>query len=622
MAEQIAAAPEFGDDKAPDLEQFLTGVQPFRALADSERARIAASMTLARFGHGETILDRLQPPSSLFLVVHGYVEECDAAGPIATHGPGDTFDPRSLINGRSEHAFVARGRTSCYLLPSLLFHALTRSNRAFHDYYFGELTRRLDAVVAVQQQREAASILISRLSEGMLHSPVYMPPEATIADAARTMQENDTTAVLVRRNGVVGIFTERDVRERHVLIGMPADTPIGGLATYDLQTIEADDFLFNALVVMTKHTIRHLVVKRGDEIVGLFEQADLLKHLSNSSHVIASQVDRATTEAELKEAGSAIPRLIRSLSDRGVKPRYIARIVTELNRKVFRRVFERLAAPDLINHVCLIVMGSEGRGEQLLRTDQDNGLILRDARGVERVAPAAEAFNRCLIDFGYPPCPGEVMVSNAQWSKTLQGYKADVRHWVAQPTGDAFLNLAILYDATAVAGDATMLTDLKAHVLALVKSEEAFIGHFAKSTLTFPTPLNWLNRLVVDRDGRHANEIDVKKGGLFPIVQGVRSLALQFRLSETNTISRIQALSGRGPFSDEFTADLIEAFDFLSMLRLRAQYAHLDRGENYDNYVHIQHLSSFERSMLRASFKIVRDLKSYVADHFRLQLLM
>jgi CBS domain-containing protein len=213
------------------------------------------------------------------------------------------------------------------------------------------------------------------------------------------------------------------------------------------------------------------------------------------------------------------------------------------------------------------------------------------------------------------------MVSNPQWAKTLQGYKTSIREWVTQPAGDAFLNLAILCDASAVAGDATLLDDLRAHIFSAIRMEETYLGHFAKATMSFPTPLNWLGRLAVEREGPHP-VIDIKKGGLFPIVHGVRSLALEFRLSETNTISRIQALSGRGPFSDEFSADLIEAFDFLSMLRLRAQYASLDRNEHYDNYVNMDQLSRFERNMLRACFKIVRDLKSYVSNHFRLQLLM
>lgn len=621
MTEQAATATPLGNDKVPEPQRFLSGIEPFAELPNEDLGRVVASLTLAHFRHGETIIERLQSPGSLFLIVDGSVEEHDAAGQLARYGPGEAFDARALILGRSEHRFVARSRTSCYLLPALLFLALTRNNQRIREYYHNELTRRMDAVVGVQQQREAASVLIGRLSEGRLHPPVFITPDATIGDAARTMQENDATAVLVRRNGEVGIFTDRDLRERHVLMGMPVGTPIGDLASYNLQTIQADDFLFNALVVMTKHAIRHLVVKRGDEIVGLFEQADLLRHLSNSSHVIASQVDRASTIDELKDAGSEVPRLIKSLSERGVKPRYIARVVTDLNRKVFRRVFEQLTPPDLIGDVCLIVMGSEGRGEQLLRTDQDNGLILRDARAVERIAPTAEAFKEYLIDLGYPPCPGDVMVSNPLWAQTLQAYKASVRRWVTQPSGDAFLNLAILCDASAVAGDAMMLDDLRAHIFGASRSEATFLGHFAKATMAFPTPLNWLGRLVVDREGPHPT-IDIKKGGLFPIVHGVRSLALEFRIPETNTIARIQALSGRGPFSDEFTADLVEAFDFLSMLRLRGQYARLDRGEEYDNCVNIDQLSRFERNMLRASFKIVGDLKAYIKNHFRLQFLM
>ncbi|MFO1152160.1 MAG: putative nucleotidyltransferase substrate binding domain-containing protein [Rhodospirillales bacterium] len=622
MIEQTAATIAFSSDKGTEPEQFLGGIEPFAGMRADERQRIAASLTLAHYRHRDTILERLQSPGSLFLIVEGGVEESDAAGLIGTYGPSEAFDARSLILGRSEHSFVAKGKTSCYLLPAALFLALTRNNQEAREHYQNELSRRLDDVVGVQQQREAASGLISRLSEDRLHPAVFVTADATIGDAVRVMEEHDTTAVLVRRNGSVGIFTERDVRERHVLVGMPVETPIGDLATYDLQTIQADDFLFNALVVMTKRAIRHLVVKRGDEIVGLFEQADLLRHLSNSSHVIASQVDRAATVGELRDAGSEIPRLIRSMSDRGVKPRYIARVVTELNRKVFRRVFEGLTPPELVDQVCLIVMGSEGRGEQLLRTDQDNGLILRDAEDTERIAPPAAAFNQYLMDLGYPPCPGDVMVSNPQWARTLQAYKADIRRWVAQPSGEAFLNLAILCDASALAGDATLLDDLKAHIFDLVHAEEAFLGHFAKSTMNFPTPLNWFGRLLIDRDGPHASGIDIKKGGLFPIVHGVRSLALQYRLQETNTILRIQALSGQGPFSTEFAADLIEAFDFLSMLRLRGQYASLDRDQDYDNHVNIDQLSRFERNMLRASFKIVRDFKSYIRDHFRLQLLM
>jgi CBS domain-containing protein len=266
-------------------------------------------------------------------------------------------------------------------------------------------------------------------------------------------------------------------------------------------------------------------------------------------------------------------------------------------------------------------MGSEGRGEQLLRTDQDNGLIFRDQSDEAKGATIAEPFIEALIELGFPPCEGNVMVSNPEWAKALSTFELDLRRWVAQPTGDAFLRLAILFDASAVAGDGSLLSNLKATLLDLVRREDAFCGHFAKPTLAFPTPLGFFNRFILEENDAGEKVLDIKKGGIFPIVHGVRSLALEYRLSETNTISRIQALSGRGPFGENFTADLIEAFDFMAMVRLREQFAARDRGESYGNTINVDRLGSFERNLLRDSLKIVKHFKTDVAHHFRLQLL-
>lgn len=607
--------------EANDMEAYLAATPPFDQLTAEARTRAAESLTLAQFSSGEAILRSLQTPQWLYLIVSGEVDEIDGVGPVGLLTAGQAFDARALIQGRSENSFIARARTCCYLLPWQMFMALTRSSFPFRDFFYAELSRHLDAIITVQQQREAASFLMMHISEGELHPPVFVTADQPMSDAARLMQEHDTTAVLVRRGSDVGIFTDRDLRERHVLMGMPLATPIGELASYGLRLIDHDDLLFNALMSMTKHGIRHLVVTRENEIVGTFEQADLLRHLSNSSYFITGKAESAVTEDDLKEVSNAVPQLIRSLHSRGVKPRYITRIVTDLNRKVFRRTFERLMPPGVQANGCLIVMGSEGRGEQLLRTDQDNGLILSDTASTDGLEAAAEAFTAALADLGFPPCPGEVMVSNPIWTKSIGAFKADVRRWIAGTEGDALLKLAILYDAAAVAGDGTLLGELKTHLFRMVKREEAFLGHFAKAVLSFPTPLNWLGRLAGERDGPHRGGLDIKKGGIFPIVHGVRSLALEQGLTETNTIARIEALSGRGPIGEEFTADLIEAFDFLCMLRLREQFSHLDQGEAYDNYVAIDRLSKFDRQMLRDAFKVVRDLKTYLIEHFRLQLL-
>ncbi len=604
----------------PEPSSFIADVAPFDRLDAAESQRVSEALTPSHYASGTTVLNRWQSPPHLFIVAEGTVEEQDATGAVATFGPGQLFDARGLLHGRSENQFVARGDCTCLLLPAQLFAALARTNPGFRSFFQEQISRSLDLQVAVQQQREAASLLTGRVGEGRLHPPLFVGPETTIREAVSEMRDKAASAVLVRAGDRVGIFTERDVREKHLLMGMPATTPLGDIARFELLTIDAEDLILNALVIMTKYAIRHLVVVRGKEIVGIFEQADLLRRLSSSSLVIASQVERAGGADELKEASDAIPRMIRSLFERGVKPRYIARLVTDLNRKLFRRVFEQVAPAEVRDLACLIVMGSEGRGEQLLRTDQDNGLIYRSPPPADAAALAGRRFTETLLDLGYPPCPGNVMVSNPQWAKPLEDYLREIRQWFEHPTGDTFLNLAILLDANTVAGDDSLLSALKARVFTLFHDRMSLLSHFAKAVQSFPTPIGFFNRLHVE-SSPHGGRLDIKKGGIFPIVHGVRSLAVEYRVEETNTIGRIQALAGRGPFDEQTTADIIEAFEFMSMLRLRSQFEAWDRGETADTAIVPGRLSRLDRNLLKDSLKIVKHFKQDLVYHFQLNMI-
>ncbi len=478
-----------------------------------------------------------------------------------------------------------------------------------------------DFPLSVQQLQEAASFMVARIGASRLHPPLFVGPETSIQEAAAIMKANKTSALLVRRGEQLGIFTGRDVREKSLLLRLPDSTPIGELASYELLALDRDDFLFNALAVMSRHAIRHVVITQGREIAGILEQLDLLEYLSNHSFFFADRIDRAITQHDLQKAGDYIPHLIKALYDRGVKPRYIAQLVSDLNHRIFRRLFGQLVPTDMQQDTCLIIMGSEGRGEQLLRTDQDNAVIFRNEPACAAFSAKAEQFTTALVTFGYPRCPGNVMVSNPAWAQALSAYRQDLLRWTHEPDKEAFLNLAIFFDATAVAGDSALLTELKDYLFHLLQEQTVILRHFARAILAFPTPLGLFNRFHLEKSSPHRQALDIKKGGIFPIVQGARSLALEHQLRATNTIDRIQMLAGKGLFDAAFGVDLIEAFDFMTLLRLREHLATWRQGTAGDNYIVPGRLSTLERNMLKDSLKIVNKFKSLIGHHFKLSLM-
>ena len=217
------------------------------------------------------------------------------------------------------------------------------------------------------------------------------------------------------------------------------------------------------MLLMLRHRIHRVLVREGDAVVGVLGQLELMAFVASHSHLIALQAAEASDLTELTAAARQIDGLIKVLHQDGVRVEVIAGLVGALNRQVFARLWE-LVAPELRDNSCLIVMGSEGRGEQIIKTDQDNALLLRDGFAFEGLEAVTEAFTAALIDFGYPPCPGGIMLSRPLWRQPVAGFRETLRDWIhgADPQGP--MNLAIFLDAAAVAGDATLLEDVRAHV--------------------------------------------------------------------------------------------------------------------------------------------------------------
>lgn len=608
--------------------RFNFAIPPFDRLTPPERDKLSVGIDLAYFTKDETVLARGAVADSLHVITKGVVQERHGGDVVAVYGVGDVFAAESLFEAVPANAFIALEDTIVQLVPKPLLVDLIRANPAFGDFYFQDIGDKIRAVAQGQSSREMASLMMARIRQTYIRPPVVVDAAMSARDAAALMKQRRVGALLVRDGGGgpeteagagrVGILTSTDLRDKVILEGQPATAPVGGMAHYDLITLTPGDLIFSALVTMTRHSIDRLVILDEDRIVGILEQVDVLGFLSNHSQLISAQVDRATTPEDLLKAGGDLVGLIRALHSTGVKVRFIAELVTELNRKVFRKLFELLAPPDLLANSCLLVMGSEGRGEQILKTDQDNGLILRDGYTCPDLERITRRFTDTLIDMGYPPCPGNIMVSNPEWSRTVPAFCDTIHHWIHHPDESSQLNLAIFYDAAAVAGDADLLHQVKGYLMERMADNKAFFSHFARPTLSFDTPVGLFATLFADRGARH--QIDIKKAGIFPLVHGVRSLALERRLVETNTQERIWALETAGVLDRSFATELVETLEFLQVLRLQAHIDTAANGSQPDNFVHPDAMTKLDRDQLKDCLHTVKKFKEFITYHFHLNM--
>jgi CBS domain-containing protein len=578
--------------------------------------KLMTQMDIAYYPKETVLIAPRVRAESLYIIIKGFVNETIEGELQNVYGERDSFDANSLIYGNTQSTFSVAEDLICYELPKESFLNLLQDVESFQNYFMQDFITKHQHLKERQHQNELTPFMVSRVDEIYLHAPCFVEGSLSIKASLRQMSDQNAKVILVRKGEEIGIVTDTNLREKVLLADKNSDDPIHEIATYGLITIERSDFLFNALLLFTKYGVKRLVVVESNRIVGILEQLDLLSHFANHTHLIAASVERSTTIDELQSAQRSLTHLVRSLTTKGVQVRYVSKLVSELNAKVYRKVFEMVVPPSLHDGCALIVMGSEGRGEQILRTDQDNGLILRDGEEEGAYAPYMEKFSAYLLQLGFPKCNGNVMVSNPYWRHTVAGYKKLISGWIDTFNEEALMGLSIFLDAQCVAGDANLLTECRDYLFENFEGRSDVLAHLAKSALAFETPLSLIGGFVLGR-AEHESEFDIKKGGIFAVVHGIRILALEHKIGATNTIERIKELNNLGLFDKQFASELIEAYDTLLSIRLRfilEQKQESDKG----NYVNPKLLSKAERDLLKDAFKIVNTFKKFLTYHFHL----
>ncbi len=372
---------------------------------------------------------------------------------------------------------------------------------------------------------------------------------------------------------------------------------------------------------MTRHKKRRLAVMSDGKYVGMLEDIGILGLVAGNSQLIPGRIDRARTVEELEEPAHDIQDQVERLERQGVKIDVIREITSDLNRGLHAKLFELIAPETIRKGGCLMVMGSEGRGEQTVRTDQDNGLLLEGPVPAADLDKFRSEFGKALEKFGFPPCPGNVMVSNPQWSMPVDDFVRQVRGWVLTPDEMSAMNLGIFFDAVTVAGRDDLLQRAKGEIVSMMRGETGYLARFARAIDQFEGASAGMLTTIMASVGAASDAIHLKKSGIFPIVHGVRTMAIEQGVLEASTEKRIVALGRAGVMSDEMVRDLTSALTYLMEIRLKTQLRAMKTGKQEEEaIVRLGDLSTRDRDLLRDSLKVVKRFREMVRSRYHLNL--
>ena len=606
-----------------EQKKFISNIHPFNNLNTFELDDLVEDLDIVYFKANSIVQAQDSNPEFLYFVLKGLIQEINDDEVLSVYSKGEIFDSVSLIKNHSKNSFVAIEESICYALKKERFMQILSSNQQLENYFFQSISDKLNNNILNEKNKDMANIMIAKVKDAKVHKAVVVDTNKTIYEAAKIIkQEKIPTLLLKDEDGEMYIVTDSDFRQKVILNRMDYDDLVVKIASKGLIYINEDDFLFNAQLQMAKHGLKRVVVKNDhDEIVGILDQISLSSFFATNTFAVSNQIINAETLDELKEASHSFIKIIKSLNAKGVKIEFISKLINQLNKKLLDKLYKILAPKELIGKSCLVVMGSEGRAEQILRTDQDNALIISDDCSIseEKLREFTHLFTETLVDFGFPRCEGNIMVSNSYWCRKQSDFKELIYEWVNSPSGDNFMNIAIFYDALCVSGDIEIIKELKNYLFKISSNSQSFYTNFARVINSFDVPLGFFDGFVFNsKDEKHKDEIDIKRGGIFIIVQGIRSLSIQNRVLNTNTIKRINSLKELKVLDDESAKELIMAFNILNSLKLKASLEKLDKKEKIDNFVNPNRLTIMEKDLLKESFKIVNKLKKRLENHFKL----
>ncbi|MCP4642012.1 MAG: CBS domain-containing protein [bacterium] len=476
------------------------------------------------------------------------------------------------------------------------------------------------------QDLQASLMFLNEPIRPYLKEPPACPMDMSVREAARLMTRHDSSAALVMgpSGEAVGMVTDTDLRERVLAGTAELHRPVYEIMSSPLISVGDDALVYEAILRMQECDIEHLVVRDAEGTpTGLVRDSDLLQFHRYASAVVTREIERADSPEEIAEARARLPVIVTALLEAGTRPQSVMRFISAVHdaatTRLLRLALDRHGPPPV--RFAFVCMGSQGRQEETLVTDQDNGIIYEDAEG--EAAEAADAYFTALskdvcswLDkVGYDYCVGGVMAQNALWRGPLSKWRRQLGQWIAASEPTDLLKFDMVFDFRCVYGATDLVNALRGTVSDDVKRHSAFLLHFARNALRYKPPVGWFGQLGTWSDEEGARTVDLKEA-MLPMVEFGRIYAVREGFAETNTLARLERMARLGLYSEQGHEETAVAYEYLMRIRLRHQAEALKAGLKPDNELEPKALTHIETETLREAFAQIATIQKHLSYDF------
>ena len=601
------------------LDAELARHAPFAQMLPAHRRRFLDAAEQVYFAPDETLIDPAAGPATHLLYVRqGGVcgeQRLGAPGPFAIE-PGEIFPVSAVLGERAVTAtYKARGDTFCLRVPAAVVRDLVADSAPLADF----VNRRMLQLLELSQRALQAGFASRAMTEPALEAPLSrfvrrpplaVPPSTPLADALGAMHERRVGSVLVtdEQGAALGILTRHDMLDRVVLPRLSLDVPIRDVMSAPVHTLDVQQRAHDAALLMSREGVRHVPIVDHGRVVGIVSERDLFAMQRLSLRQLGSAIDGATSIALLQEAAADIRRLATQLLAQGVQARQLTELISHLNDRVAARAYELLARQHGLDPAqgCWLAFGSEGRGEQTIATDQDNGLLHPGDQPAWLALGAA--VNEALDACGYPLCQGGVMAGRPACCLTADEWHERFASWIEHGAPQDLLNASIFFDLRPVAGNRALAEPLQRFVAERSAATPRFLKQMAMNALEHRPPLAW-------HGGISGDSIDLKLQGTALFVEAARLLALAASVTATGTRERLEGAAGPLSVPASEVSSWVAGFEYLQLMRLGVQAA--GAAPDRANRIELSSLNEIDRRVLRETLRVARRLQQRLELDYR-----